>query len=399
MKIIHRSICVCIAFAVLLIFGWRASAQEGQSWKDPVSQWAKTSRFSHKLHITEAEVECSACHPMAEDSQSAEDFLLPTMDECSECHDVEDEDECATCHGEEEEIETFDQPVRTITFNHKIHIARELSCETCHKGLEESEAPTTATLPSMMTCIGCHDGSAAPPACQTCHANPENLRPASHKQVDWYKEHKRQVRTTSPESTCSACHTENDCQTCHAEASLQMTKGLFLRPLSEDRILSFGTKVMVKQTFHDLNYRFIHAIDFRSKRADCFSCHNQQTFCTDCHEKNQEAGFRSPVPLTHRSPDFVRIGVGSGGGLHATLGKRDIETCAACHDLEGADPVCITCHVDRTPGKGNDPKTHPSGFRNDEGDWHHDSASLCFQCHTNTQKAGLGFCGYCHGAK
>jgi hypothetical protein len=24
---------------------------------------------------------------------------------------------------------------------------------------------------------------------------------------------------------------------------------------------------------------------------------------------------------------------------------------------------------------------------------------MCYSCHTNTEQAGVGFCGYCHGAK
>jgi hypothetical protein len=61
------------------------------------------------------------------------------------------------------------------------------------------------------------------------------------------------------------------------------------------------------------------------------------------------------------------------------------------------DANCVMCHVDRTPGRGNDPRTHVSGFRNDRGDWHSNSGSVCFNCHTDTRQAGTGFCGYCHG--
>ncbi len=63
-------------------------------------------------------------------------------------------------------------------------------------------------------------------------------------------------------------------------------------------------------------------------------------------------------------------------------------------------PNCILCHSDPDGIKGNDPRTHASGFLNDSnGDWHTDGASVCYDCHSNTNTAGIGFCGYCHGAK
>ena len=66
------------------------------------------------------------------------------------------------------------------------------------------------------------------------------------------------------------------------------------------------------------------------------------------------------------NPDFTTIGVGTGGGEHATLARRDIERCISCHDVQGADPTCITCHLDSDGIKGTNPKTHPAGFMKGE---------------------------------
>jgi hypothetical protein len=46
-------------------------------------------------------------------------------------------------------------------------------------------------------------------------------------------------------------------------------------------------------------------------------------------------------------PGFKLFTKGSGGGLHAKLAERDIEYCASCHDVEGADPVCMMCHTEK----------------------------------------------------
>ena len=104
------------------------------------------------------------------------------------------------------------------------------------------------------------------------------------------------------------------------------------------------------------------------------------------------------IPLSHTSPSFV-TGL-TPGSDHAILAKRDIERCASCHDVQGADANCILCHSDPDGVKGTNPKTHVSGFLNDSnGDWHTDGASVCYDCHSNSNTAGIGFCGYCHGAK
>jgi hypothetical protein len=107
-------------------------------------------------------------------------------------------------------------------------------------------------------------------------------------------------------------------------------------------------------------------------------------------------------PASHDDPAFKTFGVGSGGGNHAALAKRDIESCASFHDPQGADPTCIVCHVDSDGIKGNNPKTHPLGFmRVENGNWHSDRGAVCFVCHTDPnslgqQQRGTGFCGYCH---
>ena len=71
------------------------------------------------------------------------------------------------------------------------------------------------------------------------------------------------------------------------------------------------------------------------------------------------------VPASHIGSGFTTLGVGSGGGRHAELARRDIESCMTCHDARGGDPVCITCHVDadaptdRFPRGSSVPVHHP----------------------------------------
>jgi len=166
---------------------------------------------------------------------------------------------------------------------------------------------------------------------------------------------------------------------------------------------SDDSKKMVLQNVHSLNYIFTHGFEARTKKSDCYTCHDQQTFCNDCHSGNT-GGIRTK-PKWHTFGGFTTIGRGSGGGRHAQYAKREIETCANCHDTQGNDPVCTLCHVDNDGIKGTNPKTHDKDFSKagEDGIWHHDDGAVCFNCHVDigakTRKSGVGFCGYCHGKK
>jgi Cytochrome c7 and related cytochrome c len=366
------------------------------SWNDQ----APNIKFSHKLHLETVGAECSMCHAAAQTSENANDLMLPKHDECGTCHSAEVESDCQYCHLQPDNVEPYATPKREVRFSHKLHVeTNKLECATCHAGIEQSEKPSVAFLPVMATCNTCHNNVKVTNACESCHLHPETLVPLSHEEVNWFKEHKRLVRVEGLSNDCAVCHSDNFCQACHADVTTQFTRGALQRSVAENRPATAGRLPLVKQRVHDLNFVFTHALDLRSKQSDCYSCHNQQTFCSDCHARNQDAGFAAPFPLSHKMSDFVRVGVGSGGGEHAVLARRDIESCAGCHDIEGRDPACIQCHVDRLPGKGNDPKTHPSNFREEHGEWHSNPGSVCYNCHTSTQKAGIGFCGYCHGMK
>lgn len=366
------------------------------SWGDPAER-AGVLTFSHRLHVVDEELECEDCHVDVEASRTSLDRLLPTHEQCETCHEVEEEDGCTMCHANDDPDE-FPMPERHIFFGHDTHVAeQELECARCHAGIEERESTESILLPAMETCSACHDDVSAPADCGVCHDDPANLRPLSHRLADWRREHAREMRTGGAGGDCASCHLEEDCQACHDAPFLAAAGPDAPRTLPEWRVAPDGTKALVLERVHGLDYLSLHPFEARTRELDCDSCHDPQDFCVACHEGTQDGGFPSPFPPGHGAEDFVRVGVGSGGGRHAELARRDIESCAACHDEAGADPVCIRCHEDRTPGLGNDPRTHASDFTDYHGEWHGDPGAVCFQCHTDTGVAGLGFCGYCHG--
>ena len=381
--------------ALVLLFGTALLAarynEKGQDRK-------KLIKFSHKFHLEEVGAECTSCHPGAEESEKSSDNNLPTMDACGECHDVESEENCKQCHISEEVLEPFPNPPRKLIFNHKLHVeGQSLECTVCHKGLEKVEYASPANLPDMAVCADCHNNEKAPQTCAECHPADFVLLPENH-QGDWRREHALVARMG--DDNCVMCHTKSDCQECHQGAPLISGKSGAGR-FGPDLPSLHSQKGQVSQRVHDLNYVYTHGMDAKGKVADCQACHEVTQFCTECHLNQNVLGNKKPV--WHGGPGWGAIagGVGTGGGRHAELAKRDMETCAACHDVQGNDPTCILCHRDPDGVKGTDPRTHGAGFADQfgEGNGPHQENALCFACHVNTHQAGVGFCGYCHGPK
>jgi hypothetical protein len=158
--------------------------------------------------------------------------------------------------------------------------------------------------------------------CEDCHVDVRILRPASHT-PDWLHAHRIEGRLNNP--TCAACHTtKSSCQECHAG---RLGEGI-------GTPLGMGKEGLVREKVHDLNYLFTHPIDAKGKETECATCHEPATDCAQCHE-----GVGRPI--WHGGTDWIQ----SGGGVHAEQGRKDIERCAACHDLPGGDPTCRACHT------------------------------------------------------
>jgi c(7)-type cytochrome triheme protein len=362
-------------------------------------------KFSHVFH--KDLTDCASCHTAVAGSASMKDKLLPVMDVCATCHDVKDEKNCTQCHYENV-YEPLIQPESKMIFNHKFHLEdQKLACEKCHKGLSDVaysfESP--GAKPVMETCYECHNGKsiAVISNCDQCHISTVNLIPENHKEVSFVKSHK--FHANSENANCAMCHDNSFCESCHAGTTMITEKNSsrdFYVPYSPQKFID-NTKQQQMTRVHDLNYRYTHGIDAKGKSSECQTCHQSETFCAECHEsKGGDFALEGNMPVSHKAADFVIPNIGSGGGQHAILAKRDVESCASCHDVEGADPVCLRCHMDFDGVKGTNPKTHTIGFMKDtHGEWHTDRGAVCFECHTDANAhpggiKGIGFCGYCH---
>jgi hypothetical protein len=399
-----RRLSSVTALGVFLVVAFTA-----MSWSQEVAGAQNQSngvKFSHRFHVQEAGLACADCHTAAPTSTLASDTLFAKHENCQACHDDQLQTNCTFCHTSDDPTtyQASQVPQLSLMFSHEFHVQQQkVGCQTCHKGVEKAEIGVSMQLPEMAACNTCHNDVKASNACETCHTDLTALRPADHNRTDFVREHKFEARLST--ARCASCHTQESCIDCHNGIDLVNVevsgKGL-VSPHAPRVTANDRGQGMRLTKVHDLNFRFTHGIAAEGKTAECQTCHDQQTFCSTCHAAGGDVNQNKFEPETHRQPGFVTIGVGSGGGSHAALARRDIESCAACHDAQGADPACITCHMDSDGIKGTDPKTHPRGFMASEhGDWHSDPGAVCYTCHTDANARtngvrGLGFCGYCH---
>ena len=356
--------------------------------------------FQHDLHINDEELECLDCHPSeVEDSKLASDWLVPSEEACMVCHDDwKEEGQCETCHiGEQPYVSRLPES-SNFMFSHVTHLAQaELDCEVCHGDMVDvSNFPP---IPQMKACISCHLENEQSTSCQTCHEPSYVLRPKDHT-PDWILEH--DIAALTEASDCLQCHVQISCDNCHSGSKLSFDDFGDVNPVSIYRKDLMGKTQMI-QRVHELNYAYTHGMDADTKAFDCGTCHEAQTFCTDCHQNSVNSILNKPD--FHKGLDWGAVDYPPGtdfennfdGGIHAELARRDIERCQACHDIDGGDPTCVRCHVDTDGIRFTNPQTHRPGFMLDvNGDWHDNEASLCYVCHTKEDKKEDGFCAYCH---
>jgi c(7)-type cytochrome triheme protein len=398
---IQRHLIACAALLLSLTF---FVAMASGSVTDAAKM--QQIKFSHQFHVGEAGIACVDCHTNASKSVKSADNLLAKMEACRTCHEDQLSKNCTYCHmdADTSKYTAILNPVRDLIFSHQQHVENQkVSCETCHTVLEKAGTATSELVPAMTTCATCHDGKKVVSACETCHTNFAALRPNDHNQTDFIHEHKRIARMG--DAKCGMCHSQETCIDCHNGSDLvkinvpgrDMTSQHSPRLTANDR----GQGMRLSKV-HDLNFRVTHGIVARSKSMECQTCHNEKEFCSTCHDAGGNINQGAFKPASHLAAGFTTFGVGSGGGEHARLARRDIESCAMCHASDGADPVCIRCHTDADGIKGTDARTHEPGFlSNNHGIWHSDPGANCYVCHTDynanpSGRKGQKFCGYCH---
>ncbi len=266
--------------------------------------------FPHLLHIEDLELECETCHQLVRESVSGLDTLIPQKEVCLDCHEAEISTQYRTkALGPVADVRYFKYCTK---FNHSVHLIREIPCLRCHVGIGAPDSASVEYRPPMSTCIGCHVKKHARKDCIICHETSKGKIPPNHVSPLWIRQHGDDASLDDGVS-CMMCHARNDCQECHQ-----------------------GDNLLPR--VHSPGFQFKHAIEIRTGRTECAACHEEQSFCIECHTE------RNVYPLSHQRASWANILPGS-GGRHAVQARINIELCASCHsDEPDSDPVCAACH-------------------------------------------------------
>ncbi len=343
----RRSIPAAMVLIAVVALALPLRDHPGKYWRG--EDHSKFIKFSHIFHVKEQAIACQDCHAAVATSKLSSDTLLGNHESCKACHEEQVSNTCAYCHETPDNIVPIKHPARELIFSHELHATKhEITCATCHAGMDTVTYATIDNMPSMETCMDCHTVQKVSTHCESCHTDFVTLVPDDHTAADFAKNHKKLTRLGLMNVTCKSCHSENSCQDCHTGTELRGfagTKDLMADPSPRTSIKD-SPKQLKLQKVHSLNYRFTHGIDAKSKAFDCTACHEQQTFCVRCHEAGGNINQQKFKPQSHNLAGFTTIGKGSGGGRHAELGRRDIESCMSCHDIQGSDPTCTLCHTE-----------------------------------------------------
>jgi len=141
------------------------SAMFGQAIEQPIA-------FSHRLHVTDKQIDCSYCHSTAEHSLNAG---LPPRSKCLGCHD-----HIIPGHAEIQKLRAFADVgdgvpwVRVyynpdhVFFPHYRHLQKGVTCQECHGEVERVDRLHQVTF-YMGFCLSCHRQRQAPVECVACH--------------------------------------------------------------------------------------------------------------------------------------------------------------------------------------------------------------------------------------
>jgi hypothetical protein len=289
--------------------------------------------FSHRRHVEQEQLDCAMCH---EDLAVADDPGLPSLDTCLLCHaelDAERADEPGVdalfrvpADGGDpvfaaRRVSALDDEV---VFSHLRHVAAEVACADCHRGIALAEGIGSALAVPMARCVDCHAAREQPTGCATCHSEiGPDWAPPNHA-LGWDRMHGKVARgahsslETPPAESCGLCHGEDKCASCHR----------IEQPRSHTNAFRVKT----------------HGFLARMDRSSCGVCHEPAS-CERCHAETP--------PLSH---------TGMWGGTKAMH-------CLGCHTpLE--QNGCAVCH-----------RATPShALAAPKPAWH-DAAMNCTGCH------------------
>ena len=329
-------------------------ALAGCGWKKPTDKII----IPHERHA-KAGVDCVVCHETIYDAKNLVGDFLPKEEVCLQCHkEAKQQNRCSMCHTDVSRAAAWRPNTAEIKISHASHLApTKEDCRTCHKTLPEPFR-TVEQRPTMTACLTCHKADYDNGRCNKCHKDLSHfpLEPITSftHLGDYVKNHSGDARAAA--DRCATCHETTFCTDCHAR-----TVAMKIEERLPERVNAFF--------IHRNDYIGKHAIEAKAEPATCRRCHGT-SFCEDCHAVQN----LTPLAANPRDPHPSGWSFPGSASFHGTAARRDIVSCAACHD-QGAKSICVDCH--KVGGVGGDP--HPSGWRHSRDEIRRNG--MCLACH------------------
>ncbi len=155
---------VCLCAGLLVYFHW-LHPRISMGHEQPIA-------FSHRLHVSDKQIDCAYCHPFAHRSLNAG---LPSVHKCLGCHD-----HIIAGHPQIQRLKSARQSQQALAwlrvfynpdhvfFPHYRHLGKGVTCQQCHGSVESQDRLQTHTF-YMGFCIDCHQTRGASRECTACH--------------------------------------------------------------------------------------------------------------------------------------------------------------------------------------------------------------------------------------
>jgi hypothetical protein len=162
------------AVGFVLSLGLSAGLLTYYYWVHPFASIGRQQpiAFSHRLHVTDKQIDCYYCHPFPERSMNSG---LPSVQKCLACHKhiIPEHPEIIKLKDYEKRglalpwVRVYYNPDH-VYFPHFRHIGKGVQCAECHGEVEAMDRLMTHTF-YMGFCLDCHHDRNASRECTACH--------------------------------------------------------------------------------------------------------------------------------------------------------------------------------------------------------------------------------------
>ncbi|MCX7513266.1 cytochrome c3 family protein [Frateuria sp. STR12] len=155
--VVKLTLLALLALASAAVLAWRGLTNEAHRVGEAVEQPVP---FSHKHHVGDDGIDCRYCHDTVETSSFAG---IPPISTCMTCHSQLYTDQAVL----QPVVESWQRGVALhwnrvhqlpdfVYFNHSIHVAKGVGCESCHGRVDRMPLTLRTQSLSMEWCLDCH---------------------------------------------------------------------------------------------------------------------------------------------------------------------------------------------------------------------------------------------------